>query len=88
MFYTYFLKSLANGDIYIGSCENLTTRLRRHNSGRVKSTKGYRPWQLLGYEEYTTRGEAFKREKFYKQAEQRSLLKIKFHKLPGAVAKW
>ena len=78
MFYVYFIKSLKNGDIYVGSCEDLKVRLARHNGGKVKSTKGYRPWKLLGYKEFMTRGEAVKTEKFYKTGQQRELLKEKY----------
>ena len=78
MYYVYFLRSLKNGDIYIGSCENVEVRFLRHNQGKVKSTKGYRPWKLLGFEKYATRSEAVRMEKFYKTPEQRLLLKIRF----------
>ena len=78
MFYVYFLKSLKNEDVYIGSCKNVSVRTINHNSGKVKSTKGYRPWKLLGYEEYNTRSEAFKMEHFYKTGRQRELLKQKY----------
>lgn len=61
MYYTYILKSLKNNDIYIGSTENIDNRIKKHNSGKVKSTKGYRPWVLLETKEFETRGEAFKK---------------------------
>ncbi len=78
MFYVYFLKSIKNGDIYIGSCEDVNVRVARHNQGRVKSTKGYRPWKLLGFEECQVRSEAVKKERFYKTSQQRELLKKRF----------
>lgn len=78
MFYAYFLKSIKNGDIYIVSCEDINIRLSRHNLGRVKSTKAYRPWKLLGNKEYNTRSEAIRMEKFYKTKEQRELLRKQF----------
>jgi putative endonuclease len=81
MYYVYFLRSLKNSDIYIGSCENVEIRLLRHNQGKVKSTKAYRPWKLLGFEKYLTRSEAVRMEKFYKTHEQRLLLKIRFKDL-------
>lgn len=84
MYYVYFLKSLKNKDLYIGSTENLAKRINLHNVGKVKSTKSYRPWGLLGYEEYNTRSEAVKRERFLKTGQQKELLKRKF----GLVAKW
>ena len=82
-YYVYFLKSLKNNDLYIGSTEDLENRLWFHNSGKVRSTKFYRPWQLLGSESFVTRSEAVKREKFLKSHQQRDLLKIKY----GLVAK-
>lgn len=78
MYYVYFLKSLKNDDIYIGSCEDVSIRIRRHNQGRVKSTKGYRPWRLLGIEEYQTRAESVKKEKFYKTQIQRQIIKQRY----------
>jgi putative endonuclease len=78
MFYVYFLKSLKNGDLYIGSTENIDKRLAEHNSGKTKSTNFYRPWELLDYEEYESRSEAVKKEKFFKSHQQRNILKQKY----------
>jgi len=77
MFYVYFLQSLKNNDLYVGSTENIENRLKRHNSGKVKSTKFYRPWRLIGYEEYESRSEAVKMEKFSKSHQQKEILKQK-----------
>ena len=62
MFYTYILNSIKNGRYYIGSCEGITKRLNRHNSGLVRSTKFYLPWKIVYTEEYKTLSEARKRE--------------------------
>jgi len=78
MYYVYFLKSEKNGDLYIGSCENVNIRVERHNKGLVRSTKAYRQWKLMGFEEYNTRSEAFRREMFLKTGQQRELLKKRF----------
>jgi putative endonuclease len=78
MFYVYFLKSLKNSDLYVGSTENVEKRLNLHNSGKVKSTKFYKPWELLGYEEYKSRAEAVRQEKFFKSHHQRDILKKKY----------
>jgi len=43
----YILKSLKNGGYYIGSSENIDLRFTEYNNGRVKSTKGQRPWSLV-----------------------------------------
>jgi len=79
MFYVYFLKSLKNKDLYIGSTENIESRLSAHNFGKVKSTKFYRPWELLGYEKYDLRSEAVRMEKFFKSHQQRDILKEKYN---------
>ena len=78
MFYTYYIKSSVDGRIYIGSCKCVSNRLSRHNGGFVRSTKTYRPWVLLGYDEYATRSEACKQEKFLKTGQQREILKNKY----------
>ena len=78
MFYVYFLKSLKNKDLYIGSTEDVEKRLNLHNSGKVKSTKFYKPWELLGHEECESRSEAVRKEKFFKSHQQRDILKEKY----------
>ncbi len=75
MFYTYILRSLRFNRHYIGHTENLTKRLESHNRGKVRSTKAYRPWEIIYYETFTTRSEAYQREKFFKTLEGRIWLK-------------
>lgn len=62
MYYAYVLKSKNTGKYYIGSCENIEARLKRHNSGRNKSTKSGVPWVLVYREIFSTRQETYKRE--------------------------
>lgn len=81
MFYVYFIRNEKNQDIYIGSCLNVEVRVLRHNQGRVRSTKGNRPWKLLGFEEFETRAGAVRSEKLYKSLEQRKALKERFKDL-------
>lgn len=80
MYHTYVLKSSFNNDIYVGSTENIENRLHKHNSGRVKSTKGYRPWILLESKEFLTRSEAYRYEMFLKTGQQKELLREKYNK--------
>lgn len=63
MYYVYVLKSTINGDIYIGYSEDLRIRIRAHNLGKVKSTRAYKPWDLVYYEAYGRKRDATKREK-------------------------
>ena len=62
MFYLYILKSQNFGTYYIGSTSNIDERLKMHNNGFVKSTKGRKPWLLIYKEEFETLSEARKRE--------------------------
>ena len=84
MYFTYILKSLKNGDVYVGSTANLKQRIALHNKGRVKSTKAYRPWKLMEYYELNSRSEAVKKELFLKTGQQKERLRSKY----GHVAKW
>jgi len=43
MFFTYVLKSLSTGRHYYGSTSDIEKRLKYHNSGKVRSTKAFRP---------------------------------------------
>jgi putative endonuclease len=63
--------SLSNNDIYVGSTANLEKRIGLHNKGRVRSTKGYRPWKLLEHYEFDSRSDAVKREMFLKNYQQK-----------------
>ena len=60
--YNLYILKLNNGSYYIGSTEDLDKRIDLHQKGRVKSTKGSLPVELVYSEEYNTRSEAQKRE--------------------------
>ncbi|MDO8929153.1 MAG: GIY-YIG nuclease family protein [Bacteroidota bacterium] len=62
----YALHSQFDGRIYVGFSSNVEKRLKEHNSGKTKSTKGFRPWVIIFTEEYTNRIEAREKEKYYK----------------------
>ncbi len=79
MFCVYIIYSQASGDIYVGSTANLNWRLKLHQSGKVKSTKGYRPWRLLEFYEYDTRSEAVIAEKFFKSHQQKELIRKRYN---------
>jgi len=66
MYCTYLLYSLRFDRIYIGHTDKLRSRLGRHNSGKVKSTKQYVPWEQILYEENPSRSLEMKREKVLK----------------------
>jgi putative endonuclease len=74
-FDAYILKSLSHGSYYYGSSEDAGNRLKMHNSGKVRYTKGRRPWQLHYVERFDTRSEAVQRERFFKSIEGYRFLK-------------
>jgi putative endonuclease len=75
MYYTYVLHSLRDQKRYIGSTDSLIRRVDEHNNGLVKSTKNRRPLVLIYSEEFHSKTEALKREKFFKSGYGRSFLK-------------
>ena len=74
MYTVYVLRSLKNNYRYIGQTNNIDKRLAEHNSGLSKSTKNIRPLVLDYSEEYATRSEAIKRERFLKSGKGREWL--------------
>jgi putative endonuclease len=84
MYYTYILKSLKDGIRYVGSGENVFERLRRHNKGDYRFTKGHRPWELIYKEEYVSRAEAMRKEKLLKSGQGRQFLDKFLDKAAGS----
>jgi putative endonuclease len=83
MFITYILRSLIKNRYYIGHTEDIKNRLKRHNAGKVKSTKNGRPWVIIYTEEFNTKSESYRRElqiKSYKGGRAfKNLIKNKKH---------
>ena len=76
MFYLYILKSQNDGNLYIGSTNDLRRRLSEHNSGKVQSTMSRRPLELRYYEAYANEHNARKRETSLKK-DGRALAQLK-----------
>ena len=62
----YAISSLNHNYIYVGMTANLEERLKRHNDGRERTTKFYRPFELIFRESCKNRPEARLREKYWK----------------------
>ena len=75
MFFVYILYSSSFDRYYVGQTNNLDNRLKRHNSGYVKSTKAYVPWNLVYHEEFKTRKESMNRESYLKRLKSSKSLK-------------
>ena len=81
MWYAYVLKSRINLRLYTGSTNDLSRRLSEHNSGKSKYTRSTRPFDLIYSEEFTSRLEARRRERFLKTGKGREFLKEKIKQM-------
>lgn len=66
MFYTYILKSLKDGGLYIGATNNLRRRVVEHDQGKTVSTSLRKPLKLVYYEAYSSEDDARHREQSLK----------------------
>ena len=66
MYFVYILRSTLIKRFYIGFTLNIERRIKEHNSGKTRSTKAYRPWELFFKENYNSLAEARNREKYLK----------------------
>lgn len=71
----YVIRSLKDGRFYVGMTKNLEQRIQEHQSGKTKSTKGFRPWKLIFIEEFENYSEARKREKYLKAGSGKEYIK-------------
>ncbi len=73
-FRVYILRSLRKGKLYVGmTAREVDSRLREHNSGSSKWTRHNGPFKLLHSEEFPTRAEAARRERFLKSGVGRKI---------------
>jgi putative endonuclease len=63
----YVLRSVKNGRRYVGSTgQDVRARLRQHNRGQNRWAAQNGPFELIRVEEYATKAEALRRERFLK----------------------
>lgn len=77
MHYVYFL-AMNNGQIYTGMSQDLRRRIAQHNSGNVHTTSKYLPVTLIGYETYSNKSDAQRREKYLKTTEGKQLFRRQY----------
>ena len=75
MFYTYVLRSERDHELYVGWTNDLKSRFKTHNLGKVESTKSRVPFTLIYYEACLSKEKAIKREKYFKTGFGRLYLK-------------
>jgi putative endonuclease len=74
-YYTYVLKSIKDGNLYVGWTNNLIGRIRKHNKGLINSMKYRRPLNLEYFEACLSKDKAIQREKTLKTGFGRKYIK-------------
>lgn len=62
MYYVYIIRSKVDGNLYLGSTNDLWKRFTEHNNGKVISTRHRKPFELVYYEAYKVEKDARNRE--------------------------
>jgi len=74
-FYVYAIVSEKDGVIYVGIARNCQERLKEHNRGKSKYTKGHMPWHLFYTEFVGDTVTARARENYFKTSAGKRRLK-------------
>ena len=74
MFYVYILWSEKSKIFYVGSTNNLKSRIHQHNNGISSSTKPHRPLELVYYCAFKQKTLAGNFEKYLKTGSGKSLM--------------
>lgn len=74
-----------DGRYYIGQTNCLESRLNRHQSGQVRSTKSRLPVKLVYFEEFETRQESMFREKYLKSLKSHSAVNTLISNFDGLI---
>ena len=75
MITVYAIISEVNGEIYVGIAKDPDMRLKDHNGGKNRYTKGLRPWRTLYRELQPDWQAARSREKYLKSGVGKEFLK-------------
>jgi putative endonuclease len=74
MFWVYVLRN-PQGRFYVGQTDDLRARLGQHNNGEARWTNGRGPWDLVYFEDFSSRSGAMKRERQLKSGRASQELK-------------
>jgi putative endonuclease len=75
MYIVYAINSQVKNYIYVGMTSNLSRRLVQHNNGHERTTKPYRPFQLIFTQSFPDRNAARVREKYLKSGVGKEFLR-------------
>lgn len=79
-YYAYVLKSNKDNKLYVGSTQDLKSRVKHHNAGSVKSTRHRRPLKLVYYKAVQTKKRAGERERYLKTSWDKRFIKKQISK--------
>jgi putative endonuclease len=82
VWYVYFLQ-LSNGDLYVGSTNDLRRRFKSHQSGQVTSTCALLPAVLVSYIAVVDEPTARALERYFKSGSGKAFAKKRFLAQPG-----
>ena len=71
----YVLRSIKDGNLYIGYSHAIKQRLKEHNDGRVSATRKRKPLKLIYCELFANRQDAMRREIHLKSGWGRNYLR-------------
>jgi putative endonuclease len=74
MWFVNAISSQIKKYIYVGLTSDLQRCVQRHNKGKERTTRPYRPFDLIFSEVFSTRSEARKREIYFKSGIGREFL--------------
>ncbi len=78
-YYTYILVDVATGTHrYVGSTQDLSARLEKHNSGEVPHTAKFKPWKVEAYFAFETEEKAVAFEAYLKTGSGHAFAKRHF----------
>ena len=77
VWYVYFLE-LSNGDIYVGSTDDLRRRFKSHQDGHVLSTRDYLPAVLRAYVAVPDQATARSLERYFKSGSGKAFANKRF----------
>jgi putative endonuclease len=88
MVFVYVIESLKDGTWYTGMALNAEARLKEHNAGKNRFTKGHLPWKIIFSEPHPDWKTARLREKYLKSSAGKRWLENKLKGGAGSLPDW
>ena len=75
MYFAYGIASLVRNYVYAGLCKNVEVRFNQHQQGRNRTTRAYRPFELIYVQSFEIRKDARKKELYLKSGVGKEFLR-------------